>query len=48
MLLGTFIISLYFLFKDKEIFPILIGVFLGVTLAFWGAILIMKKKGKEK
>jgi hypothetical protein len=46
LLLGAFIIPLFLLFKHEEIFPILLGVFFGVTLAFWGAIFISYRRKK--
>jgi len=49
LLLGAFIIPLFLLFEHEEKFPILIGIVLGVTIAFWGAIIILnKRKKKEK
>jgi len=48
LLLGAFIIPLSVLFEHKEKFPILVGVFLGITVAFWTAILLMRKRKKEK
>jgi hypothetical protein len=47
LLLGAFIIPLFILFEDSEKFPIMAGAFLGVTLAFWGAIIVMKRKKKD-
>jgi len=44
MLLGAVIIPLALLFEHEEKFPILMGVFFGVTIAFWGALMVMKKR----
>jgi hypothetical protein len=46
LLLSAFIIPLFVLLEDSEKFPIMAGVFLGVTVAFWGAIIVMKRKKK--
>ncbi|MBP5709426.1 MAG: hypothetical protein J6W84_00395 [Bacteroidales bacterium] len=46
VLMGILIIPIYFFFDYQPKFPILMGCFIGGTLAFWIAFLIMKKKGK--
>ena len=48
LLLAAVIVPLAFLFEHEEKFPIIMGIFLGVTIAFWGAIMVMKKKSKNK
>ena len=48
LLLGVVIISLFFFFKSEEQFPILIGAFLGVTLTYWTAILVIKLRAKGR
>lgn len=48
LLLAVFIIPLFVLLEDSEKFPILAGAFLGVTIAFWVAILIMKMKKENR
>lgn len=46
ILMGIFIIPIYFFADFTSKFPILLGCFIGVTIAFWGAFFILKKKGK--
>jgi hypothetical protein len=48
LLLGAFIIPLFLLFEHEEKFPILIGIVFGVTIAFWGALIVMKRKSKKQ
>jgi len=48
LLLGAVIVPLAFLFEHEEKFPILMGIVLGVTIAFWGALFVMKKKSKKQ
>ena len=48
LLLGAVIIPLSFLFEHEEKFPIIMGIFLGMTIAFWGALMVMKKREKKK
>jgi hypothetical protein len=48
LLLSAFIIPLFFLFEHEEKFPILAGVFIGLTIAYWAAILILKAKSRKK
>jgi uncharacterized membrane protein len=48
LLLSVFIVPLFLIFEHEEKFPILLGVFFGVTAAFWGAIIMMRKKGKKR
>lgn len=47
ILLGIFIIPMHFLMEDSEKFPIMLFGFFGITIAFWGAILIMKLRKKK-
>jgi hypothetical protein len=47
LLLGVFIIPLFVLLEDVEKFPILAGAFIGVTIAFWASIFILKKMKKK-
>lgn len=44
LLLGIFIIPLYFLMEDTEKFPILFFGAIGITIAFWGSIFILKRR----
>jgi len=48
LLLAAIILPLFLLFEHEEKFPILIGITLGVTIAFWGALFIMKRKSKNR
>ncbi|MDR0206857.1 MAG: hypothetical protein LBI45_06340 [Bacteroidales bacterium] len=48
LLLGAIIIPLFLLYEHEEKFPILIGIALGVTIAFWGALIVMKRKSKKQ
>ena len=48
LLLGAVTIPLSLLFEHEEKFPILAGISLGITFAFWGAIIVMKQKEKRK
>jgi len=47
LLLAAVIIPLTFLFEHEEKFPIIMGIVLGVTIAFWGALMVMKRKTKK-
>ena len=47
LLLGAVIIPIFLLYEHQDKFFILLGLFSGVTVAFWGVILIMKKKMKK-
>lgn len=47
ILLGIFIIPMHFLLEDQEKFPIMLFGFLGITIAFWGAILFLKIRKKK-
>jgi len=47
LLLGIIIIPLFLLLDDAEKFPILFGVFLGITITYWIAVWIMKVKKKK-
>jgi len=42
LLLGAFIIPMHFLFEHEEKFPIMICVFLGITVAYWGILLFKR------
>jgi Zn-dependent membrane protease YugP len=48
LILSAFIVPIFVLFEDSEKFPIMAGIVLGVTLAFWVGIFILKKKGKKE
>jgi len=48
LLLGIIIIPLFFLYKDPEQFPVLFGAFLGVTLTYWIAVVVLKRRGMRK
>jgi hypothetical protein len=50
LLLTAIILPLFFLFEDEEKFPILAGIFIGISIAYWTAILILekRKKGRRK
>jgi len=48
LLLAAIILPLFLLFEHEEKFPILIGITFGVTIAFWGAIIVMKRKSKKR
>ena len=47
MLLAALLIPITFS-SLKQRFPIVVGITLGVTLAYWGMYFWMKKKGKTK
>jgi len=47
LLLAAVIVPLAFLFEHEEKFPIIMGIFLGMTIAFWGALFVMKRKSKK-
>jgi hypothetical protein len=47
LLLTVVILPLFLLYKSDEKFPILLGAFFGVTLTFWVAVWIMRKKEKN-
>jgi len=46
LLLGVVIIPLFFLYKESDQFPILVGAFFGVTITYWIAVAILKIKKK--
>ncbi|MDR2971360.1 MAG: hypothetical protein LBU83_05470 [Bacteroidales bacterium] len=46
LLLSVVIIPLFVLYQDEEKFPILFGAFLGITVTYWIAVWIMKKREK--
>lgn len=49
LLLGVYIIPIYFLTEEEEEkFPILFFGAIGITIAYWGAILYFKLRGKKK
>ena len=47
LLLAAVIVPLAFLFEHEEKFPIIMGIVLGMTIAFWGALIVMKRKSKK-
>ncbi len=48
LLLGVYIIPIYFLMEDTEKFPVLFFGFLAITIGFWGALWFISKKNKNK
>jgi len=46
LLLSVVIVPLTVLYEGKDKFPILLGAFLGVTVTFWIAVGIMRRKEK--
>ena len=42
LLLGVYIIPIYFLTEEEEKFPILFFGAIGITIAYWGAVLYFK------
>jgi hypothetical protein len=48
LLLSVVIIPLFFLYKEEDQFPILIGAFLGTTLTYWIAVLVIKIRQKAR
>ena len=48
LLLGVVIIPLFFLYKEEDQFPILLGALLGVTLTYWIAVGIIKVHARKK
>jgi len=47
LLLSVVILSLFFLYKEEDQFPIILGASLGVTLTYWIAVLVIKIKQKR-
>ena len=50
LLLSVVIISLFFLYKEEDQFPILLGAFFGTTLTYWIAVLVIRirQKGRKR
>ena len=48
LLVSVVIISLFFLYKENDQFPILLGAFLGTTLTYWIAVLVIKIRKKAR
>ena len=48
LLLCVVIIPLFFLYKEDDQFPILLGAFLGVTLTYWIAVIVLKIRQKGR
>ena len=48
LLLGAVIIPIFFFYDHEEKFFILLGLFLGITITFWGVILIKKMRGRKQ
>jgi hypothetical protein len=48
LLLGAVIIPIFFFFFHEEKFFILLGLFLGITVTFWGVILIKRMRGRNQ
>jgi len=46
LLLTVVIVPIFVLLDDKEKFPILAGAFLGVSLTYWIAVWVIKRKSK--
>lgn len=47
MLLAALLIPITFS-SLKQRFPMVVGITLGVTLAYWGMYFLMKRKGKQQ
>lgn len=48
LLLGVYMIPIYFLTEEEEKFPILLFGAIGITIAYWGAVLYFKLRRKKK
>jgi len=48
LILSVIIIPLFFLYKEKDQFPILAGAFIGVTITYWIAVVVLKIKNRNK
>jgi len=47
LLLTAIILPLFILFEHKEKFPILAGLFIGITISYWIAIFFLEKRKKK-
>jgi len=47
LLLGIVVLPIFFLYKDEEQFPILFGAFLGVTITYWVAVGLIRRREKR-
>ena len=44
LLLGVYVVPIFFIMEDTEKFPILLFGVLGITIAFWLSIIILKRR----
>ena len=44
LLLGVYMIPIYFIMDDAEKFPILLFGFVGITIAYWPALYFIKRR----